>query len=64
LATLLTEPEAASIVSYLDSLGIRAEIWNAQSGPLWPEGHPDVRVVVRQADLARAQEALAEMKKL
>jgi tRNA A-37 threonylcarbamoyl transferase component Bud32 len=59
LVTLLTEPEAATIVAYLDSLGIQAEIWGANSSPMWPEGHADVRVVVRQADLARAREAMA-----
>jgi hypothetical protein len=57
LTTAPNEAEAALIVERLDELGIKAEIW-------WDHGAtcigalPDVRIVVRQADLSRAREAL------
>jgi hypothetical protein len=52
------ETEAALVVNHLASIGIEARI--AGSGPSsgWPEALGEVQVVVRQADLERAKEAL------
>ena len=58
LANLPTEAEAALLVGHLDSLGIKAYVSGAGTSTGWPEAPSDVQVVVRQADLARAQEAL------
>jgi len=58
LTTTLTEQEAALIVNHLDALGIKADIWGARGLAAWPDVPRDIRVVVRQADLSRAKEAL------
>ena len=64
LAGLLTEEEAALIVGHLDSLGIHADIWGANtSGVAWPEVPRNVQVVVRQADLERARAALERLQR-
>jgi len=58
LTTALTEQEAALIVNHLDAQGIRADIWGARGLAAWPDVPRDIRIVVRQADLSRAKEAL------
>lgn len=58
VASSLTEQEATVFASHLESLGIRAHVWGAHSSAAWPEVPRDVQVVVRQADLTRAKEAL------
>jgi len=64
VASLLTEQEAAAIVGHLDSLGIEAHIWGNQLGSTaWPEVPTNVQVVVRQADVARAKEALEQFRR-
>ena len=57
LASLLTEQEAAMMVNYLDELGINAKIFPDDAATVIP-ALPHVRVVVRQADLSQAKEAL------
>jgi hypothetical protein len=54
----LTEQEAAALAGHLESLGIEAHIWGANSTAAWPEVPRDVQVAVRQADLALARDAL------
>lgn len=63
LTTALTEQEAALIVNHLDALGIKADIWGARSFAAWPEIPRDIQVVVRQADLSRAKEALDQLQR-
>jgi hypothetical protein len=58
VATALSEQEAALIVNHLDTLGIRADIWGTSGLAGWPDVPRDIRIVVRQADLDRAREAL------
>jgi hypothetical protein len=62
VASSLTEQEAAVFASHLESLGIRAHVWGAHSSAAWPEVPRDVQVVVRQADLTRAQAALDQLR--
>jgi uncharacterized protein (UPF0128 family) len=57
LARMLTEQEATLMVNHLQALGIRADIWRDDAATCIP-APPDVRVLVRQADLSRAKEAL------
>jgi FAD/FMN-containing dehydrogenase len=58
VARVRTEVEAALVVGHLESLGIKAFISGAGTSTGWPEVPGDVQVVVRQADLERAHEAL------
>jgi hypothetical protein len=58
LTTALTEQEAALIVNRLEAFGIKADIWGIPGLAAWPEVPRDIRIVVRQADLSRAQQAL------
>ncbi len=58
LATALTEQEATLIVNHLSTLGIKADIWGASGLAAWPDVPRDIRIIVRQADLSRAKEAL------
>ena len=62
VASLLTEPEAAELAAHLEALGIRAHVWGANSTIAWPEVPRDVQVVVRQADLVRAREAIDQLR--
>ena len=62
VASLLTEIEAADLAAHLESLGIRAHVWGANSTIAWPEVPRDVQVVVRQADLLRAREAIRQLR--
>jgi hypothetical protein len=62
VARLLTEPEAAELAAHLEALGIRAHVWGASSTIAWPEVPREVRVVVRRADLLRAQEAVRQLR--
>ena len=62
VASLLTEIEAADLAAHLEALGIRAHVWGANSTIAWPEVPRNVQVVVRQADLLRAQEALEQLR--
>ena len=59
LAGLLTEQEAALLAAHLNDSGIRAEVVGAIGTAAWPEVPDNVQVLVRRADLARAQEELA-----
>ena len=58
LTTALNEQEAALIVNRLETLGIKADTWGTPGLVAWPEVPRDLRIVVRQADLGRAKEAL------
>jgi hypothetical protein len=62
VASLLTEPEAAELAAHLEALGIRAHVWGANSTIAWPEVPRDVQVVVRRADVLRAQEVIAQLR--
>lgn len=63
LAGSLTEAEAALIVGHLDSLGIHADVWGANTtGVAWPEVPCNAQVVVRQADLERARAVLQRLR--
>ena len=61
LANLPTDAEAAMLIGRLESLGIRARASGAGGSTGWPEAAGYVQVVVRQADLERAQAALDEI---
>ncbi len=63
LTTAWTEQEAALIVNHLETLGIGAEIWGAPGLAAWPDVPRDIQVVVRQADLSRAQDALSHIRR-
>jgi len=63
VASLLTEPEAVALAGNFESLGIRAHVWGANTSIAWPDVPRDVQVVVRQADLARAKEALSQLRR-
>jgi hypothetical protein len=63
LTTALTEQEAALIVNHLEALGIKADIWGARGLAAWPDVPRDIRVIVRQADLSRAKEALERIQR-
>jgi hypothetical protein len=62
LTTALTEQEAALIVNHLEALGIKADIWGTRGLAAWPDVPRDIRIVVRQADLSRATEALNRLR--
>jgi hypothetical protein len=59
---LLTPEEAAEFANHLESLGITAHVWGANTAMAYPEVPRDTQVVVRQADLARAKEALDRLR--
>ena len=63
VAGLLTQEEASLLVAHLESLGIRADVWGANTAIAWPEIPRNVQVVVRSADLARAKEALDQFRR-
>src|SRR5262249_46311644 len=58
VGTFVTEQDAALAVGRLESVGIQAHIWGADSSSAWGETHANVQVVVRQADVDRARQAL------
>jgi hypothetical protein len=58
LATLPTEVEAALVVNHLAAQGIEAHFAGSGSAAGWLDDRMDIQVVVRQVDLARAQESL------
>lgn len=60
LANLLNDAEAAMLIAHLEALGIEARTAGAGGSTGWPESVRYTQVVVRQADLARAQEAARE----
>lgn len=60
LADFLTDTEAALLVAHLESLGIFARTNGSGGATGWPEMATYTQVVVRQADLDRAQAAAAE----
>jgi hypothetical protein len=62
LTTALTEQEAALMVNHLETLGIKADIWGTSGLAGWPDVPRDIRIVVRQADLDRAREALERVR--
>ena len=57
LTTAPNEAEAALISERLEELSIKSEIWRDDAATCIP-AMPEVRIVVRQADLSRAMEAL------
>ena len=64
LSSFGTEAEATLFINHLQSLGIKAYVSGA-STPGWPEvPSTAVQVVVRQADLARAREALDRIRQM
>ncbi len=60
LANLPSDADAAILVAHLESLGIKAMISGAGGATGWPEAAMHTQVVVRQADLQRAQAAMRE----
>lgn len=62
LAHLRNEIDAQLLIDRLAELGIRAKMLSALLA-VAPEVPPDVQVVVRSADLERAQSARAELAK-
>jgi hypothetical protein len=63
LANLLTDTEAALLVDHLETLGITARISGAGGATGWPEAARYTQVVVRQADLERAEAAVQQQRK-
>jgi hypothetical protein len=61
VTTARNEAEAALMVSHLESVGIKARIAGAQTQTAFPYVPCDIQVVVRQADLERAREALEDV---
>jgi hypothetical protein len=61
LARLRTEADAYLLIEHLESLGIKAVYGGAGTSTGWPEAPGDVQVMVRQADLERAQAIRAEL---
>lgn len=62
IASRLSEQEAAMLVGFLDSQGIDAHIFGANSSISWPELPENVSVLVRQSDLNRTQAAMTELR--
>ena len=58
LTTAPSEPQAALIVAALDERGVKAQTIGELTSGFRAEAPGDVRIVVRQADLERAQDAL------
>jgi hypothetical protein len=63
LAELLTDSEAALLVAHLEAHGIVARTSGAGGATGWPEAARYTQVVIRQADLKRAQAAAREIGK-
>jgi hypothetical protein len=63
LANLPSDAEAALLIAYLQSVGITARLSGAGGATGWPEGVRYVQVVVRQADLERAKDAMEAAKR-
>lgn len=61
LANLPNDADAAILVAHLESLGIKAMISGAGGATGWPEAAMLTQVVVRHADLERAQAAMREL---
>ena len=64
IAGLLREYEATLLVNFLAAKGIKAEMYGANSAASWPELPENVSVIVRQADLPRAQQALLDFRQM
>ena len=62
VASYLSEPEAMALASHLQALGIPAHVWGAHASIAWPELPRDVQVVVPQADVSRAHEAIQKLR--
>jgi len=62
VAGFLSGSEALTIAGHLNSIGIIAHVWGAHLCDAWPEVPCNIQVVVRQADLARAREAVSELR--
>jgi hypothetical protein len=62
VAGFLSGSEALTIAGHLKSLGIMAHVWGAHLCDAWPEVPCNIQVVVRHADLARADEAISELR--
>jgi len=58
LTTMPTETQAALVVAGLDERGVKAEMMGELTSGFRAEAPGGVRVIVRQADLERAQDAL------
>jgi hypothetical protein len=63
VAKAANEVEAAIIVAALEAHGIEGKAVGVFASTFRAEAPGDVSIVVRQRDLARAQEALAELPK-
>jgi hypothetical protein len=63
VASYLTEQEAAALIGQLGSLGIKADMWGADSSAVWPAVPRNVQVVVRQSDLARTKAAIQKLRR-
>lgn len=61
LARVPTEIDAALLVEYLESTGIKAMSGGAGTSTGWPEAPGDVQVLVRASDLERAIAVRAEL---
>lgn len=61
LATFMFEADAQHLADHLGSLGITAKVMGAQLLTIAPELLPQVQVIVRAADLERAQAAREEL---
>ncbi len=62
LLSVANEIEAATIVGYLDQCGIRAFAAGGYTSGFKAEAPGNVKILVKQADLDRARQALAEHK--
>jgi hypothetical protein len=62
VAGFLSGSEALTIAGHLKSLGIMAHVWGANLCDAWPEVPCNIQVVVRHADVARAKEAISELR--
>jgi hypothetical protein len=62
LANLRTDAEAAMLVAHLETIGITARISGTGGSTGWPEAAGYTQVVVRQADLERAQAAVDQQR--
>ena len=60
LLSVANEIEAAAIVGYLEQCGIKAFAAGGYTAGFKAEAPGDVKILVRQADLDRARQAMAE----
>lgn len=61
LTTVPTETHAALIIAALDERGVQAQTTGELTSAFRAEAPGGVRIVVRQADLERAREALRDI---